>query len=256
MYKLGLVLSGGGTRGATHIGVLKAIHEAGIEVNLIAGCSAGALVGAFYAAGHHPDEIYTFFKRTSLFSHPSFRINHPGLMDSKKYFTDLSPHFPEDNFDALSIPLKVYSTDLLSGRLITHSSGDLIECIMASCAIPGLFTPIKKDAMLLSDGGILNVFPVSEVRKECEFILGVLITNPGGKSERQIRNTHHVLDRAFLLNIYSKTKEEIQLCDWVIDPPEIASHNMISKKELNFLYDLGYKYGQEFIAQHGYKFLH
>lgn len=243
-YKFGLVLSGGGTRGAFHIGVIKALQAENIKPDILAGCSAGALVGSFYAAGIKADEIFSFMRKTSLFSHPSFSINHPGFFDSKKYFKDLRPYFPKDDFSALQIPLRLYSTDISRGELIEHKSGSLIDCIMASCAIPGIFTPLLKDGRLLSDGGILKVFPVSPIRDEVDKILGVLITNPGTKDPEKIKNTHHVLDRALTLSIYSRASEEAALCDWLIDPPEIAHYNMISKKNIETLYELGYQYAQ------------
>jgi NTE family protein len=248
-YKFGLVLSGGGTRGAFHIGVIKALQESSIKPDIIAGCSAGALVGAFYAAGYPAGEIFDFFKNTSLFSHPSFTPSHPGMFESTKYFNDLTPFFPRDDFNALGIELRTYSTDLLKGELVEHKSGKLIETIVASCAIPGFFTPIERDSRLLSDGGIIKVFPVSSIRDETQRILGVLITNPGIKKRSEINHTHQVLNRTLTLNIYSRALLEKELCDWIIDPPEIAPYSMISKKKIEDLYELGYSYGLKFIPE-------
>jgi len=239
-YKFGLALSGGGTRGAAHIGVIKALEESGIEPDIISGCSAGALVGALYAANHSADDIYYFFKHTSLFSHPSLTINHPGFFESNKYIEDLAPLFPDDRFEALNKKLKVYSTDLVKGTLVEHESGPVTNCVIASCAIPGIFTPVEMNGQMLSDGGIINVFPVSKIRKETENILGVLITAPGVKTREQIKNTRHVLDRAFLLNIHSKAETEARLCDWLINPEEIGGYKIISKKNLQEMYQIGY----------------
>jgi NTE family protein len=246
-YNFGLVLSGGGTRGAFHIGLIKYLQETGIRPDILAGCSAGALVGALYAAGNEADSIYTFMEKTSLFSHPSFTINHPGFFDSPRYMNDLRPYFRKDDFDSLDFELRIYSTDLVRGELVEHRSGTLVDCIMASCAIPGIFTPVKKDGMLLSDGGIVKVFPVSPIRTETKRILGVLITNQGIKPANEFKNTHHVLDRALILSIYTRAKEESKLCDWLIDPPEIARFNMISKKHFREMYELGYDYARQVI---------
>ncbi|HAQ38974.1 MAG TPA: phospholipase [Saprospirales bacterium] len=246
----GLVLSGGGTRGATHIGVMKALQEAGIRPDIIAGCSAGALIGAFFAAGHSAETTYTFFKETSLFSHPSFKLAKPGLFNAEKYLDDLAPFFPENSFESLSIPLKIYSTDLISGRLIEHHSGELLRPVMASCCIPGIFTPIEMDGQLLSDGGIMSILPVSPVRNIAEKILGVMIALPAPeKSARQIKHLHQVLDRALTLAIYSKAERELELCDWVIEPLEIGTFNMISKQNIEVMYETGYRYGMELIPE-------
>jgi NTE family protein len=246
----GLVLSGGGTRGATHIGVMKAMQESGLQPDIIAGCSAGALIGAFFAAGHSAETTYSFFRETSLFSHPSFQLAKPGLFDTEKYLDDLAPFFPEDRFESLRIPLRTYSTDLITGKLIQHQSGELLKPVMASCCIPGIFTPIEIDGKLLSDGGIMSILPVSPIRSMAEKILGVMIAVPAKeKSAKQIKHLHQVLDRALTLAIYSKAKRELELCDWVIEPFEIGTFNMISKHNIDIMYKTGYRYGMALIPE-------
>ncbi len=246
----GLVLSGGGTRGATHIGVMKALQEAHLQPDIIAGCSAGALIGAFFAAGHSAESTYTFFKETSLFSHPSFKLAQPGLFDAEKYLDDLAPFFPDNLFEALPIQLRVYSTDLISGRMIEHKSGELLKPVMSSCCIPGIFTPVEMNGYLLSDGGILNILPVSQIRHLAEKVLGVMIALPAQeKTARQLKHLHQVLDRALTLAIYSKAERELRLCDWVIEPYEIGTFNMISKQNIEVMYETGYRYGMEMIPE-------
>lgn len=245
----GIVLSGGGTRGAVHAGVVQALQDHSVFPDIISGCSAGSLAGAFFAAGHKGTDILQFFKSTPLFSHPSFALNHPGLFESRKYRVHLEPFFPKDSFESLSIKLQIYSTDLMAGELVEHRSGLLIDHILASCAIPGIFTPVSSNGRLLSDGGIVNVFPVSPIRQLTKHILGVIVANPGIKSKEDIKNTRDVLDRAFTVNIYSKSKHERNLCDWLIDPIEIASFNMISKKHMDQMFEIGYKHAESIIPR-------
>ena len=87
--KIGLVLSGGGARGAAHIGVLKALEEHGISPSHISGTSVGAIVGALYAANVHWSEILNFFKTTSIFHTKRFAFNKPGFLDTEKFYDDL-----------------------------------------------------------------------------------------------------------------------------------------------------------------------
>ena len=98
---IGLVLSGGGARGAAHVGVLKAFEEYGISPTHIAGTSIGAVVGAMYAKGIHWSEILFFLKDTSIFSATRYAFNKPGFIDTEKFYDDLKKNFPDDNFKSL-----------------------------------------------------------------------------------------------------------------------------------------------------------
>ncbi|MEX0361030.1 MAG: patatin-like phospholipase family protein [Allomuricauda sp.] len=113
---VGLVLSGGGIRGMAHIGLLKAMEEKGVQAQLVAGSSVGALVGALYANGNSIEEMLQFFKETPLFKYDFFAINKPGFIDTERYFKIFKGYFPEDSFEALRIPLFVVATDLLKGE--------------------------------------------------------------------------------------------------------------------------------------------
>ena len=112
---MGLVLSGGGIRGMAHIGLLKAMQEQGMEAQVVAGSSVGALVGALYANGNSIDEMLQFFRETPLFKYDFFAINKPGFIDTERYFKIFKGYFSENTFEALEKPLYVVATDLLKG---------------------------------------------------------------------------------------------------------------------------------------------
>src|SRR5690606_20960437 len=110
---IGLVLSGGGIRGMAHIGLIKAMREHGIEAEMVAGTSVGALVGALYANGNSTESMLNFFRETPLFQYSFFAINKPGFIDTERYINIFKDFFPKDTFESLEKPLFVVATDLL-----------------------------------------------------------------------------------------------------------------------------------------------
>ena len=171
-YKLGIVLSGGGSRGLAHAGVLRALAENGIEPDCIAGTSAGALVGALHASGRDSAEILEFFDDVHPFRFSRLALNKPGVIDSEKLVGSFEQWFPDDSFEALRKPLFVTGTDLVSGRLEVWSSGALVRPLLASSAVPFVISPTRVDDRLYVDGGIVNNFPVEPLFGLCDTILG------------------------------------------------------------------------------------
>ena len=159
-YRLGIVLSGGGSRGLAHAGVLKALAENGIEPDCIAGTSAGALVGALHASGRTSAEILRFFDDVNPFRFSRLALNKPGVIDSEKLLGSFQQWFPDDSFEALQRPLFVTGTDLVSGRLEIWSSGPLVRPLLASSTVPFVISPTRVGDRLFVDGGIVNNFPV------------------------------------------------------------------------------------------------
>ncbi|MBK8574651.1 MAG: patatin-like phospholipase family protein [Elusimicrobia bacterium] len=197
--KIGLVLSGGGARGITHVGVLKVLEELRIPISFVAGTSMGAAVGGLYAAGIPADElekIFRAFDMTASFSDApsrrdlSFRrkeddrtftvkarigvgkegVKLPrGFVEGQTFVTELRKlsQVTEavDRFDHLPIPFRALATDLGTGQTVVLDHGDLVKAIRASIAISPLFTPIEIDGRLLADGGYLRNIPVETVQK-------------------------------------------------------------------------------------------
>lgn len=160
----GLVLSGGGTRGIAHIGVLKALEEHNINITHIAGTSAGAIVGALFAAGHSWTTILKFFKEVPIFDFKRYAYNKPGFIDTNKFYKDLFSFFIEDDFKCLKKQLYIPAINLIAGTERIFNEKELIKPILASAAFPGLFTPVIIDNIPYVDGGVLNNFPVDLIK--------------------------------------------------------------------------------------------
>lgn len=183
--KVGLVLSGGGARGFAHIGVLKVLSAAGYKIDLIAGTSMGAIIGAAYAGGYAPETIEELAIKFSRLKEiiKLLDINPPrkGLLVGNRVKKYLEKIFKEQPlFSDLSIPFGLNAVDLISGREITFYSGELLPAIMASISIPGIFAPVKLNEYYLVDGGLLNNLPVSIARSMgADIVIAINVeTNP------------------------------------------------------------------------------
>jgi NTE family protein len=174
--RIGLALGSGSARGLAHIGVLRAIADAGIHVDLVAGTSMGALVGASYAAGKLDSLAATFtrfdWKRIAALLDPVFPRS--GLIDGQKIAGFVREHAAGDRIEDLKMPFRTVATDIASGTEVAISTGDLIEAVRASIAVPGLLTPVRSNGRVLVDGGLVNPVPVSVAREMgADFVIAV-----------------------------------------------------------------------------------
>ena len=164
--EVGLALGSGAARGWAHIGVIRAIHEAGIKVDYVAGTSIGALVGAAFASGNI-DALESFVKRLDwkgAMSLLDLGLPRSGLLDGKKVTASIRERVDPGDVEDLPIPFCAVATNLVDGSEVRMDKGDLVEAIRASISIAGVFTPVRKGDMLLVDGGILNPVPAGVAR--------------------------------------------------------------------------------------------
>ena len=160
-----IALGGGGSRGVVHIGVLRGLENAGFRIRSVAGTSIGSLVGIFYASGYTPDEIEAIFAgvdQSKLFGWPF--SDGPGILGVNRIRDFLFSHLGNATFNDLKIPAAAVAVDLLSGREIILQQGSVVEAILGSIAVPGLFPPKYLDGYRLIDGGTLDPVPVRAAR--------------------------------------------------------------------------------------------
>ena len=165
--KIGLALSGGGARGFAHVGVLRALVANDIPIDLIAGCSAGSFVGGAFAAGMSIDEIVEVGKKISWFGIAGFSYSPRGLLTNAPLTKLISDNFPVTRFEELKIPFAAVACELETGQqIVLRDSGDVVEAIRASCAIPGVFVPvIDAKGRSLIDGGVVSPMPTKTVQE-------------------------------------------------------------------------------------------
>ncbi|HLV38515.1 MAG TPA: patatin-like phospholipase family protein [Xanthomarina sp.] len=237
---IGLVLSGGGMRGAAHIGAIKALEEHGIYPTHVAGTSAGAIVGALYASGYKWDDILKFFKSTSVLDFTKYAISKPGLLDADKFYNSFKKYFPEDNFSILKKDLQITATNILNGDLVVFNKGELIKPILASAAFPGVFSPVKINNSYYVDGGTLNNFPVELLKKQCDKIIGIYVNAFDTIDIKELKHSHHVAERAFKLKSVKEDYVKFKKCDLLVCPKGLDKYGTFDKKNLKHIFDSGY----------------
>jgi NTE family protein len=163
--RIGLALGSGAARGWAHIGAIRALEERGVKPDLVCGTSIGALVGAFYAAGEL-DKLEKWV--TSLAWTTVVRLMdltwRGGLIRGQRLFTLFKATFEDREISGLPIMYGAVATELASGREVWLREGNVLDAARASCAMPGLFTPVIRDETILVDGGLVNPVPVSMCR--------------------------------------------------------------------------------------------
>ena len=150
----------------THIGVIQALEEMGIEIDVGSGCSIGSYVGAAYASGKLPalSEWVESLTDWQVFALMGVGFHKGGLVSGLKVFKALQDNFSFETFEELHKPFAAVATDLYSGREVNFMNGSVIEAVKASCAIPGLFPPLLFENRWLVDGGVVNPVPVNMCR--------------------------------------------------------------------------------------------
>jgi NTE family protein len=177
--KIGLALSGGGARGLAHIGVLKTLEEAKIPVDFIAGTSMGAIIGACFAHGMSPAEIeiaaikYSDIRR--LIRMVDMAGGRRGLLAGNHVRTFLSNLIGTDtDFNQLRFPMAICAVDIERGSETVFTQGNVLDAVMASIAVPGIFAPQQVNQRQLVDGGVMNNLPVDHVRSlGADFVIAV-----------------------------------------------------------------------------------
>lgn len=250
--KIGLALSGGGARGLTHIGILKALEELNIRIDVIAGTSMGSIVAGLYAIGYSPERIETevlkidwerlfaqdkqkqfrslrnrregrkFFLNLEIGIDPNDRLTTASsMLGSHDLFLTLkrlTHQFDQRHFDQFRIPFRAVAVDLNQAKPIVLDRGDLALAMRASMAVPFIFSPIPWGNHLLVDGGILNNLPV-DVAKDmgADTVIAINITSPLGKinaSSSVLELTKQAIDTALIQN----TQKAMALADLIITP--------------------------------------
>lgn len=254
--RVGLVLSGGGARGAAHVGVLKVLDEMRVPVDAIAGTSMGAVVGGLYASGMSGAEIETLVR--SLNWQDAFRdrppreelgfrrkqdernflvryalglkkegfVLPPGLVQGQKLEQVLRnaalPVAEVQRFDRLPIPFRAIATDLETGQPVVMDSGDLVTAMRASMSAPGVFSPAQREGRLLVDGGLVENLPIDTARAMGVDVLIVVDVSFPLYLRDELTSPLEVTNQAFAILIRGRTLEQrkkLLPTDIVLDPP-------------------------------------
>ena len=279
--RIGLVLSGGGAKGVAHIGILKAIEEAGLRIDYITGTSMGSLIGGLYAIGYRSDqlieisrennfvELFTesanrryisnyekgFDDRTSVTFPISERgINLPaGIITGQNIYSFLSglawtAHATE-NFDDFPIPYAAIATDLETGEAKVFRSGYLPDAIRASISIPSAMVPHKIDGRLYIDGGLSRNLPVQDAYDMgANFIIAVDVSTPL-VSQDSLRSLTEIMNQSVMYRINERTDSEKEKADLAITVSKLDNYNITDFNLLDIFLEIGLEAGQNYIEE-------
>ncbi len=246
--KIGLALSGGAARGIAHIGVLKALKEARIPIDMIAGASSGALIGALYASGLDIETIERVALGLKWREFADFTLPKMGLISGKGIEEFISKHTGVSDFRELKIPLAIITTDLIGEREVVFREGPLARIVQASCSIPGVYTPVKYKDMLLVDGGVVNVLPTDVLRRMgADFVIGVDV-NTKATIGPEPKNVFQVILQSWDVISREGAKRAKKYADLIIYP-EIGDISKVDLKRARELLQAGYQVTKEVIPQ-------
>ena len=246
-YKIGLALSGGGTRGFAHLGALKALKEHNIKPDIIAGVSAGSIVGALYADGEDAEKALKALTSKKLFGFLEFMIPRNGLVKMSGFQKTLRKHLSSEKFEDLKIPLIIFAVNVNKAELERFDKGDLVSAITASSSIPVVFPPVEINGAYYLDGGIINNFPVDLLRDDCETLIGINV-NPIGEFKK-IHSLKAIAERAFHISMRNQEAEKEKLCDIYIEPDGVDQYGLLDISKAAEIFELGYKKASEVLEK-------
>ena len=240
---MGIVLSGGGARGIAHLGVLRALEEKGLRPVALAGTSAGALIAALYAAGSSPEEIKNLFHDTAYFGLSHHLVRGPGFFDVGKMRAALEKHLRYKTFEELPVRLFVAATNITEGRSEIISTGPLVEPVLASACVPGIFEPMAYRGCEWVDGGVLDNFPLEPLVAQCDYIVGSHVNRQGEwMAPAGAEHKHQILERCFHLAIARSVYDKAARCHLFLDHPGLAGFRLFDTGKADELFRLGYDY--------------
>lgn len=272
---IGLVLSGGGIRGAAHIGVLKALKEENIQINMISGTSAGSIIAGFYAYGFNSEEMRILANKVSrryidvdytgifdsMFNLLLRRsINMSGVILGNRLESFFSSVTKGARLQEVRIPLAIVAVDINNTNIVIFtnqtrglmrrddyvyvSEASIATAIRASIAIPGIFSPKVLGKMRLVDGGVRANLPVEIMRQMgADRVIGVNL-GYSGTPQPQVDNVLEISMQAINLMLYQINRSNLESAD-VLITPEIMDHGLTDFNKMDYLVDCGYQAGRE-----------
>jgi NTE family protein len=271
---VGLVLSGGGARGFAHIGVLRALKEAGIAIDSIGATSIGAIIGAGWAAGWDYPDMLERMRRAFVLSNPLNDYTLPvlSLVAGRKVSRLMRQEFGEDEIEDLRLPYYCTSANLTTGHLAVHRSGKLWQWLRASIAIPGILPPVFTQKQAFVDGATLNNLPVDVMREDFQgpIIAVDASTDRGFVSDLEMTevsalwgirhvfrrrphvNIMQILLRAGMLNSAAASITQRELADVLLKPP-LERVDLLDWRAFEQAIDIGYRHASQALESVGDK---
>ena len=238
--KVGVALGGGGAKGVAHIGVLRALEDANIKVDYVAGTSVGAMVATMYAFNLSIETISNIARDLSLAQITTFKLNKTGFFSADPLKEILIEHLGDVKIEDAAIPLSIIATDLNTGEEVIFTQGSVADAVCAAASIPGVYIPVTLNGRTLVDGGIVRNVPVQPVKS---MGAGVIIASQlGGVGVyEKPKNVLDVMRNAFDIALSHRTNEEVKEADILISM-DLKDFSIADNTErYDELFSIGYK---------------
>ncbi|HEY1039197.1 MAG TPA: patatin-like phospholipase family protein [Bacteroidia bacterium] len=240
MTEVNFALSGGGARGVAHLGVLKALEEAGICPAAISGTSAGSIVGAFICDGFSVDEAIEIISWSDLKNKVNLRGLRENLFTMEPVEKLLKQNLRSKTIEQLQKPFYVTSADFNTGMPHVFSSGSIIERVISSCSIPFVFAPVFINDIPYVDGGLSCNIPVEPFAESNKKLVGVNV-NPVLPYDKNL-GFWGKMDRTLNLFIKANATQNIAKCDVFIEPMGLEKFYLFDSKHFKEMIEVSYQY--------------
>ncbi len=237
-YRLGVALSGGGSRGFAHIGALMALEHAGLRPDIIAGVSAGSVVATMYASGIRPMNILDAFKGATFMSLTKIAAGQGGLFKLDKFMGFIRNNVSQQNIEELPLHTVICATDFDHGRPVAFETGRIDRRVAASCCIPIVFRPVKIDGTRYVDGGVLHNLPAWAIRQRCHYLIGINCSPLVEASDNE--SFAATAMRSYKLVATANVRGDIDMCDLCIETREIAGRRVFDLDNIEDTVKAGY----------------
>jgi NTE family protein len=247
--RIGLALGGGVVLGAAHIGVLRALEELDIHIDYITGTSIGAFVAALYAFGKSCDEMETIAGELEWIDTAGLALSQYGLLSNQKLGEIMCRLIGDVKFRDARIPLGMVASDVVSGERVPLTTGRVADAVMASCCIPGIFTPVTIRRKMLIDGGLLENVPIMMAR---EMGAGTIIAVDLFTASHSHRAPDNLVD--LLLNTYyaamrNAARPYNEFAD-VLITPDLSEFNLLGTDQISAIIRTGYQSARETLTEY------
>jgi NTE family protein len=248
---VGLVLSGGGARGFAHLGVIRALREAGVPIDFLGGASIGAIIAAGVAMGWSDAEMHSCYRRGFVDSNPVNDYTFPlvALTRGRKVSRLLQREYGDVMIEDLRHPFFCISCNLTNGRAFEHRSGSLAQALRASVAIPGVMPPVVWGNDVLVDGAAINNLPVDVMQRHAPgLVIGSDVGAERGQHAAQRINIIQILMQAGMVNSAASTASQRSLAD-VLLKPLLDNVDLLNWHAFDRAIDAGFSHAREIIAE-------
>ncbi len=252
MKKLGLALAGGGSKGLIHAGALQYFKENKIIFHSLSGTSAGSIVAGLYSCGKKPHEILDFFSTTKMFSTKHIGLSSKGVIKTKTLRNEFEHIIGNPNIEDLNYELQIVATNMLEGSEKIFDKGNLIDAILASSAYPGVFTPMKIDGVIYSDGGMVNNYPIDIIKNKTDITVGIDFPDFEIFKEDDLSNMFDILTRSFDIIRNLNTSKKNSLADIYLTPSRGLNLGTFDTdpNKLEEIFALGYSFTKKYFQDH------